>query len=267
MYFEEHGLSGEDTPTLVMSSGLGGSARYWQPQLSALTKDYRVIVYDHLGTGRSSSPLPANYSITHMADELLALLDKLAIKQCHIIGHALGGLVALQIAAQQPQRLLSMVLVNAWGRPNPHSLRCFNIRKAILANCDKNIYLQTQALILYPPDWIVDNIDSLEKEEQHMLENFPNIPNLLARINALCAFNLEQILPSIKVPSLIVANKDDALVPWRCSQQLANQLPHATLELLNYGGHASSVTTPSLFNTLLIEHLSAYTQLNQPNLK
>ena len=256
MHFEIHGLTAADAPTLVFSSGLGGSANFWQPQLAALSDKYRVILYDHLGTGRSPAKLVDDYSIQHMADELSQLLDQLAVSQCHLIGHALGGLVGLALAKMRPALLQSLVLANAWSSPNPHSLRCFNIRKTILASGNKESYLQMQALILYPPDWIAANIKLLEQEEAHLLTHFPDEKNLLARIQALSEFNIESQLADIQTPALVIANKDDTLVPWQRSEVLAAGLPNAKLAIMEYGGHASSVTMPAEFSQLLLNHLA-----------
>jgi aminoacrylate hydrolase len=85
MYFEILGSKKPDAPTVVLSSGLGGSAHFWQAQLPVLQSDYRVMVYDQNGTGRSPAILPLDYSIQSMADELLALLDHTKITHCHFI--------------------------------------------------------------------------------------------------------------------------------------------------------------------------------------
>ena len=132
MYFEILGSKKPDAPTVVLSSGLSGSAHFWQAQLSVLQSDYRVIVYDQSGTGRSPASLPADYSVQSMADELLALMDDIKITRCHFIGHALGGLIGLSIALQRPEILQSLLLINAWSSPNPHTLRCFTVRKSLL---------------------------------------------------------------------------------------------------------------------------------------
>lgn len=258
MYFEVLGSKSPDAPTVVLSSGLGGSAHFWQAQLPALQSGYRVIVYDQNGTGRSPASLPSDYSIQSMADELLALLDDIKVTRCHLVGHALGGLVGLNIALQRPEILQSMVLVNAWSSPNPHSLRCFTVRKALLHNSPPEMYLQAQALFLYPPDWIMHNIERLEQEEQHMLEHFPDRDNLLTRIKALSEFDIDSQLATIKVDALVVANKDDMLVPWQRSEVLASSLENSTLRVFDYGGHACTLTTPEVFNDLLLKHLANY---------
>ncbi|GFD96052.1 putative aminoacrylate hydrolase RutD [Alteromonas sp. KUL156] len=260
MHYEIHGLTSPNAPTIVLSSGLGGAAKFWQPQLADFTQDYRVITYDQYGTNKSAGELPANYSISDMADELAALLKKLEVQACHFVGHALGGLVGLQLSLSNPDLLQSLVLVNAWSSPNPHTLRCFDIRKALLAANRKDMYLQLQALLLYPPDWIAANARHLEEEEAHLLNHFPNVDNLLARIAALSAFDIDGELPEIKTPTLAVANKDDTLVPWQRSQTLADAMPNAALSVMEYGGHASSITVPSAFNKLVLEYLQRLRQ-------
>ena len=73
-HYEIHGLTSPDAPTVVFSSGLGGAAKFWQPQLADFTQGYRVITYDQLGTNKSVGDLPATYSISDMANELAVLL-------------------------------------------------------------------------------------------------------------------------------------------------------------------------------------------------
>ena len=117
MHYEWHGSQADSAPVLVFSSGLGGSAHYWKGQLAALGKDYRILLYDHAGTGRSPATLPDDYSIEHMADELLTLLASLSVSRCDFVGHALGGLVGLVLAKTQPALINNLVVVNAWSQP------------------------------------------------------------------------------------------------------------------------------------------------------
>ena len=256
MYHELLGRTDPHAPTLVLSSGLGGSARFWAPQLPVLTEAYRVLVYDHAGSGRSPATLPEGYSIATMAAELLALLDELDVQRCHFIGHALGGLVGLELALQRPGLLQSQVLINAWSSPNPHSARCFAVRKNLLNHSGPAAYVQAQALFLYPADWIAANSAQLAEDDAHALAHFPEPANLLKRIAALQAFNVEAHLGDIAVPTLLIANRDDMLVPWQRSQHLADCLANGRLCLLDYGGHASSVSDSTTFNRVLLDYLA-----------
>jgi aminoacrylate hydrolase len=256
MYHEMLGRQDAGAPTLVFSSGLGGSARFWAPQLPALMTDFRVLVYDQAGCGRSPATLPDDYSIAHMARELAQVLDAEGVERCHFIGHALGGLVGLELGLQRPALLQSLVLINAWSRPNPHSARCFAVRKQLLQDSGPAAYVQAQALFLYPADWIAANSAQLAEDDAHALAHFPEPANLLRRIAALQAFDVDEHLGRIDTPTLVIANHDDMLVPWQQSARLAEGLAQAELKVLPYGGHASSVSDPEPFNRVLLEFLA-----------
>src|SRR5579862_5953300 len=94
--------------TVLLSAGLGGAAGYWTPQLAALRERYRVVAYDQAGTGRNKRELPDDHSIAAMADEALAVFDATGTDRAHFVGHALGGLVGLELAIRHPARLRSL---------------------------------------------------------------------------------------------------------------------------------------------------------------
>ncbi len=254
MHYEIHG-NPEAAHTVVLCSGLGGAAGYWAPHLAALGATRRVISYDQRGTGRSPAALGEGYSIADMADELLALLDGLEVTRCAFVGHALGGLVGLQIALQRPALLERLVLINAWAAPNAHSARCFDTRIQLLTHCGAAAYVAAQPLFLYPPTWIVANGERLEADLAHALAHFPGEANTLARIAALRAFDISAQLGEIKVPTLVMASRDDSLVPWTQSVQLAEGLPNAELDVRDFGGHACNLTEQAAFETRLLAFL------------
>ena len=244
-----------DAPTVLLSSGLGGAAHYWAPQLAALTQDFRVIAYDQTGTGRSPGALPTNYCIANMAAEVATLLDTLHVAKTHFIGHALGGLIGLQLAADRPELIDRLVLVNAWARTHPHTLRCFAARKSLLLNTGPAAYVQAQPLFLYPADWLSDRQDWLAEQDAAALAHFPPTETVLRRIEAIEAFDLTAQIPAIAASTLVIATRDDVLVPSTCSTALAHQLPRARLERLEHGGHACNVTNPESFNAIVTAFL------------
>jgi len=254
MHYEIHG-NPRAAQTLVLSSGLGGSAGYWAPHLAALGEHFRVIRYDQLGTGRSPAELSEGYAITDMADELLTLLDGLQVQECAFIGHALGGLVGLQIALQRPQLIRRLVLINAWAEPNSHSARCFDMRIQLLKHSGAAAYVAAQPIFLYPPAWIVANRERLELDLAHALAHFPGEANTLRRIAALRAFNISAHLSEIHTPTLVMASRDDTLVPFTQSVHLAEGLANAQLALRDFGGHAFNLTEQAAFEASVLDFL------------
>lgn len=76
---------------LILSSGLGGHAAFWQPQIDVLKQHFHVLTYDQEGCHADTAFLAKNYSMTNMAQQVLNLLQWQNIQNFHFIGHALGG--------------------------------------------------------------------------------------------------------------------------------------------------------------------------------
>lgn len=257
LYWETCGP--EDGETVVLSAGLGGSGKYWAPQIPALAERYRVLVYDQFGTGRSPGEVPELYTVADMAAELDVLLAETTAGPVHFIGHALGGLIGLELVRRSPERVGSLLLINAWAEPDAYSSRCFSVRRKLLISEGPEAYLEAQPLFLYPPVWITENSDWLAQETAHQLAGFPPPENLLNRLSALQAWEMApEELAEVQTGTLVLATRDDALVPWNCSQKLAAGLPCSSVQLLPAGGHAINVTEPDRFNALMLNHLRKY---------
>ena len=255
-FFDVHDGPSPDAPTVLLSSGLGGTAGYWAPQLEALRQRYRVVTYDQAGTGRNGGELPSDHGISGMADEAAAVLDASETVTAHFVGHALGGLVGLALAQRRPERLRSLTVVNGWTAAHAHTRRCFDMRLALLEHEGPAAYVRAQPIFLYPADWLARNADRAAKEEMHGLAGFQGANNLGARIAALLAFDARSSLADLRLSTLIVAARDDVLVPSVMSEELAAAIPDARLHVEPWGGHAINVTEPQRFNTLLIDFLS-----------
>ncbi|MDF1485616.1 pyrimidine utilization protein D [Ramlibacter sp. H39-3-26] len=250
----------EAAHTVLLSSGLGGSAGFWKPQIPALAEvGLRVIAYDQRGTGRSPGLLPSPYSIDHMAQDVAEILDATHTARCHLVGHALGGLVGLQLALDAPERIASLALVNAWSMPNPHSARCFDTRLSLLGLGGQRgvrAYVEAQPIFLYPAAWCAAHAQHVADEVRHAFAHFPGEATMRSRIAALRAFDVDARLGDIAAPTLVMTAMDDTLVPWTMSQRLAQRLPNAALERVPHGGHAHSVTEAEPFNQALLAFLA-----------
>lgn len=256
MIFDVEDGPRDGAQTVLLSSGLGGTAGYWTPQLGALGKHFRLVTYDQAGTGRDRHELPANYSIAAMADDALAALDASKTEAAHFVGHALGGLVGLELARRHPGRLNSLTIINGWAAAHAHTKRCFEMRLALLKHEGPQAYVRAQPIFLYPADWLVRNAARMRAEETHGLAGFQGDNNLRARIAALLAFDARKDLAALKLPVLIVAARDDILVPSAMSEELARAIGGARLHIAPWGGHAINVTDPAAFNSVLLDFLT-----------
>lgn len=253
IHWEEHGQP--DGPAILLSSGLGGSGSYWQPNLAALGAGQRVITYDHRGTGRSDRHVAGDLTVATMAADVVALMDTIGLEACTFIGHALGGHIGLALALSAPERLERLVVINGWAKLDPHTARCFDTRLALLRDSGPRAYLHAQPLFLYPPQWISDHHDRVQDEEEAMLAHFPGAEMIERRVAAIRRFSIAGRLDEIRVPTLMVASDDDMLVPPSASEKLAAGIPGGQLARMAAGGHACNVTRAEHFNLWLLDWL------------
>ena len=242
-------------PVVLLSAGLGGACSYWQPQMAALAAAYRVITYDQRGTGRNPGEVADGVTIADMADDVAAILVDAQAGPCHFIGHALGGLIGMELALRYPARVRSLVLVNAWATLDPHTARCFDVRTEILRASGPAAYIKAQPIFLHPAAWLSQHAERLAEEEARALGYFQGSDNLRRRIAAVRRFDMRDNLAAITAPALVMANRDDMLVPYTSSMLLATALPRAELALFETGGHAGNVTDPAPFDAALLAFL------------
>lgn len=101
-------------PALLLIHGMAGSAATWKHVLPRLARDYTVIAPDLLGHGKSDKPR-TDYSLGAFAAGLRDLLVALGIERATVVGHSLGGGIAMQMAYQHPERVERLVLVGSGG--------------------------------------------------------------------------------------------------------------------------------------------------------
>jgi aminoacrylate hydrolase len=257
MLFDVHPSERPGAETVLLSSGLGGAAGYWAPQLAALRAQYRVITYDHAGTGRNQRATPEGYTIADMADEVLGILDAADTPVCHFVGHALGGLVGLDLALRHPSRLRSVSVVNGWAKMDAHTKRCFTARLTLLQHAGPAAYVAAQPIFLYPASWLAAHEAEMAAEEAHGVAGFQGEANLRRRVAALQAFDATSRLGGIRLPVLVMAARDDVLVACTQSERLAAAIPGADLQMAPWGGHSLNVTAPADFNGGLLQFLGS----------
>jgi len=255
LYYELHGDA--EAPPLVLSSGLGGSAHYWAPNIAALAEHCRVIAYDHRGTGRSDHALPDPVTVDDLADDIVALLDALGIPRAHIVGHAAGGIAGLALALSAPERLDRLVVVNGWAKADPHFLRCFEARLSLLRHSGVEAFLRAQPIFLYPADWISAHSAELDEELPHQLATFPGVATMEKRIAALARFDVTGRLQHLSDRVLVLVAEDDMLVPSSAGRRLYDELGGRWMEAMPIGGHACNVTDPALFNRIVLRFLKS----------
>ena len=111
--------AGRNVPVIFVPS-LGGTDRQWQAQADHLHGRHRVILVELRGHGKSDAPSNGDYSLEAMANDIHAIVETLSLKRVVLVGHSMGGGVALAYAAEHPDRVAGLLLVDPIDDPHLH---------------------------------------------------------------------------------------------------------------------------------------------------
>lgn len=224
-------------PDLVLISGLGGLAAFWDPFVQSLGGGIRVTRFDQRGIGgsaRGTKPI----SIETLAEDSWEALDALGIENPVLSGHSTGGAIIQRMVLDRPGMARGLILNGTWARPNQFMSVLFEGRLELLAR-DPAKYARLSALVGYPPRWL---------EEHPAILDTPIIPDaalaqvMRERIHAILRHDLNDHLPEMTLPCLVIGAEDDMIVPPYLQEELAAGLPDVSLHLYPSGGHFYPVT-------------------------
>ena len=241
-------------PPLLLVSGLGGMAPFWDGVAPALAAERTVILHDHRGTGRSSRCLRP-YSIASIASDVLALMDQLKVPAASLVGHSTGGAVAQHLALHAPERLERAVLSATWARTCAYMRRLFALRLEILEGLGLDAYRRLGTLMQTPPSWSAERPEPTTDPDPS-----PHEAEIIKRrIGAVLAHDTHDDLGRIRVPVMVVAAADDIVVPAAHARQLAATIPGARLAMLPDGGHFVPQTRADAYRAMVQEFLHSET--------
>jgi pimeloyl-ACP methyl ester carboxylesterase len=252
VYYE---VAGAGDP-LVLVMGLGGDLQAWALQVPALAQHFRVITFDNRGAGRSGAP-DRRYTIPAMAADLARLLDCLQLERVRLLGWSMGGYIAQEFARLAPERVGRLILlatapfIDGFGRQI-----CRTLIDVHRSNLSPEQLARFTATWLYSAEFFEDPA-RLERSIRIVMANrWPQQDHgFIRQAEAILAWRPGDAAKQLTQPALVVAGRDDILVPPRNSERLAALIPGARLEVLP-GAHAGCLEHPELYNQLFLDFLS-----------
>jgi pimeloyl-ACP methyl ester carboxylesterase len=230
----DSGAAGSTGPALVLVHGAGGSHLHWPPALRQLP-GRRVIAVDLPGHGTSPGPAPA--TVEGFARALVGLLEALHLEEVVVVGHSMGGAVALTLALEEPARVAGLVLVGSGAK--------LRVAPALLeATLDPALAAEAAELVA---QW---SFGSLAGSAQRalLLETFAACgPGVAHGDFAACdAFDARARLGELRVPTLVLTGAEDRLTPPRFAQFLGEHLAGARVALVPEAGHLVMLEAPAV---------------------
>ena len=240
--------TGQGMP-LMMVAGLGGVATYWTPQIDTFSRDYRVIVHDQRGTGRSSQ-VPV-VSVEQMADDAVAVMDAAGVDRALYLGHSTGAAIGVALALQYPDRIAGLVINASTTHGDAYRHKLLGLRKALLEMGRPDLYASYTTLLLYPHWYINQHHGQLMADEARTVQSLGNHEAQASRLDAILNFDPRESLSRLAVPTLVLCAQDDILTPPYFAKEYAALIPGASLITLQTGGHAASRTVTAEYDSVV----------------
>lgn len=266
IYFESHG-QGEP---LLFIPATGFSGEVWKPfQVPELSKSLNAVIHDPRGCGRSSR-VAAMCTIEQMACDVVALLDHLGLGSAHVLGHSMGGRIALAMALNFPGRVTSLILAASGSGPAartgpdcipglPFFLVVELVERGFEAYirheiCDSDTYFTTDFRRRHP--------DRVRAFYEVAWPTHARLPDYLQLCIARHNFEATHRLGTVRVPTLVVIGDGDVVGSNHLTQSevLASRIPGAEYKVLKGQSHGFFWEQPEETNAWVVGWVKSHTK-------
>jgi 3-oxoadipate enol-lactonase len=247
MIYDEQGTG---TPVLLIH-GLGGTGNVWGGCVTSLSRHFRTLCPDLIGSGRT--PLEGTITTTSLARALLSFMDERTQDRVHVVGHSYGSAVAQHLALANPARVRSLSLIGPIQAPAPAAKKAIAERAAkarsegMAGIATATAQVGTSALTkAHRPEVAAFVKELVMRQDSH---------GYAATCEAIAGTEPAK-LESLSCPTLVITGDEDATSPPPVAKELADKIPNARFHVIAGCGHWTPLehtreVTEHLFNFLI----------------
>lgn len=249
-------------PPVLFVQGVGVHGDGWLPQVEPLSSRFACLTFDNRGMGRSQ-PGGTTISVDQMADDARAVLDAAGWESAHVVGHSLGGLVAVYLALAHRRRVRSLTLMCTFAAGR--AVAPLTVRMIWTGLCSKvgtrrmrrrgflQLLLPSGAVRGSEADALAERLADLFG---HDLADTPPVVN--DQLKAMRAADATPRLGELAgIPALVICGEHDPIAPPALGRALAAGIPGARYVEYPDASHGLPIQWPDRVNTLLAAHLTS----------
>jgi len=254
--YEVHGKG----QPLILITGFASAQNLWYSQVRAFSRSFRVVTFDNRGIGGSDKPA-GPYSISMMAGDTIGLMDYLGIEKAHVIGGSMGGMIAQEMAIDNPQRVDKLILFSTsanaqwlldlaeaavpnWNGSRP-AFAPTDRRKLIGAIASRTSDHPLYRLVLLPLSRLQVRLGGLDG------------PGPAGQLEAMIKHNVLDRLQLIQAPTLVLSGSKDRLMTPQSSEALASGITGAKLVSIDGGSHVVAAEKYGRFKKEVLSFLQS----------
>jgi 3-oxoadipate enol-lactonase len=254
LYYEVRGGG----PPLVLVAGLASDSQSWLPVVEPLARRFTVVAYDNRGVGRTTPP-DVEIEISLLADDCVALIDRLGYSKVHLLGHSMGGLIAQDVAARHPDRIDRLILVGTGRRTTDEDDTLLSdMARSLEAGTDPETWFRELFRWIFTTRFMQDEATAAESIRLAVEYPYPQTAEQFQKqVDAVARF--AGVDPSrIVARTLVMTGEDDVLFPPEEGRSLAMRLPDAEFLLVPSAAHSVHMESPVPFVDAVVRFLSGH---------
>jgi 3-oxoadipate enol-lactonase len=244
----------EGAPWVMLSNSLATNLSMWDGQAAVLAERYRVLRYDQRGHGRSDAPA-GDYDFDLLADDAAALMQALDIDACHFVGLSMGGMTAMGLGLNHPERLLSLTIANSRADVTPKFQSVFDERIALALEQGMEPLVEptvsrwfTEALRADAPAFL-DAVRAMVRDTPPV--GYAGCARAVQHVDYLSR------LGAIDKPVLLIAGAQDIATPPEGMRAIQAAIKGSRYVELDPASHLSNLEQPEAFTKALGDFLAA----------
>jgi len=254
-------IFGNGTQPMVFAHGFGCDQNMWRYVTKAFEDDYRIILFDYVGSGKSdlgAYDADRYSSLEGYAQDVLDIVRELDLRDIVFVGHSVSSMIGILAANEAPDRFERLVLIGPSPRYINDGQYVGGFEKkdidGLFEMMDRNFI--GWANFLAPA--IMKNVDRPELGEE-LTQSFCSTDPVIARRFAEATFLADNRgdLAQVRVPSLILQCSDDMVAPQQVGEYLSENLPGSTLRQMKATGHCPHMSDPDETIALIKEYLAS----------
>lgn len=254
-------VSGGGAPLLFFSETACAGDIWNHFQVPEFSRDHLVITHDYRGTGKSSRPTE-QYSCDDFVDDAVAILDELNAGPAILLGHSMGGRIALLMALKYPERVNKVIAASVGaGAANAQAIP-FKMCKQMVEWGYENYVRRHTLEGGWPPEYIKEHPDRVEHFLTVRMNNLPTLDDYLRHVIARQACDINSRLHEIKHSTLVIVGDQDHQSATGHSQRVQSELmakamPNAQYAVLPNEAHNYFMTNPAEAHRIIRQFLAA----------
>lgn len=218
---------------IILLTGFGGDSGFWRKASEILSKEYDVITLDNRGSGNTE--YNGSFSITDLAEDVVALIEHLDLKNVSVLGWSMGSHIAMRIALSSKIELKTLVLVSSYlFRPARSDYILSSMMDAVEDGAPIEVLARVMNCMCYTEEFF----ERMARDNKEIrLPKLSDVKGLRHQLNAVNGSDLTKFSKDIRVPTLVIHGDKDIMVDHHEGAELADNIPNCEFLTINGAGH------------------------------